>query len=153
MGSSGSTCASPALSISTAYDQFSLNIKYEEEWKDNNIYGGSVCSPGGPIANPSGSSNNFSTSSMTFTEPPHPINVQSPFVNGNVTPQPSVTASMTNEFHGSANNSTLSMQSNSGYFGANNSAFASDNQNGFGTECHCKTGYTCSKCFQKAMEM
>lgn len=49
-------------------------------------------------------------------------------------------------------NSTLSMQ-NSGFFTDNNGSFISNNQTLFGGECHCRTGYTCSKCFQKAMEL
>ena len=49
-------------------------------------------------------------------------------------------------------NPTLAMQ-NSGFLTDNNGSFFSNNQTLFGAECRCRTGYTCSKCFQKAMEL
>ena len=101
-----------------------------------------------------GHSGNMSTTpSNQFTQPPQvTINTQPCFVNS--TPISNVTSSGgTNGFQ-SCSNSTLSMQ-NTGYFTkSNDGSFASNNPtSSFGLECHCRTGYTCTRCFQKAMEL
>ena len=159
MGSASSNCASPSLSIASAYDQFSLQIKFEDDWKDN-ITGASnsMASPnGGSFGSGVSMSNGTSTPSISFTQPPLPINGSGPFSNGNMTSQQQPVASsppmVNNGFHGGADNSSLPTPSNLGYFGNGNNPFSPNNQSSFGPDCHCKTGYTCSKCFQKAMDM
>ena len=142
---SSSACASPSLSIATVYDQFNLQIKFEDE-------GRSMSSPAGSFPNAI-STNNLSTTSVTFTQPPLPIHSQQPFVNGGTTSQVNGTTSCVgNGFQSSIVNSTPQMQ-NPGYFDGSNSPFTATNQTPYESECHCKTGYTCSKCFQKAMEL
>ena len=158
MGSSSSTCASPSLSIATAYDQFSQQIKYEDDWKDNASLA-SMCSPRGSYGNTNGT-NNLSTMSMTFTPPPLPITSQSPFVNGNSTAvQANSTSSGMDLFQGFTNNSSMmaSTSTTPRYFGDGSNSFPSNNQTSFESGCTCKTGYTCSKCLdqmlvQKTME-
>ena len=199
MSSASSNCASPSLSIASAYDQFSLQIKFEEDWKDN-ITGtsASMASPsGGTFGSGVSMSNGASTPSISFTQPPLPINGSSPFSNGNMASQQQRIASsppmvnngfhggvensslsssssfsssngnvtsqqqpiassppmVNNGFRGGVENSSLSTPSNVGYFCNGNNPFSSNNQASFGSDCHCKTGYTCSKCFQKAMDM
>ena len=144
LSSSSSACASPALSIATAYDQFSLQIKFEDE-------GTNMSSPAGSFPNTIGTTN-LSTTSVTFTQPPLPIHSQQVFVNGNTTSKVNATTSCVgNDFQSSIVNSTPQMQ-NPGYFGGSDNTFTATNQTPYGSECHCKTGYTCSKCFEKAME-
>ena len=63
----------------------------------------------------------------------------------------SLSSSGGNMFQGSE--SSTSMMQNSTYFESNNTSFSSDSHNSFNTECHCRPNYTCSKCFQKEMDM
>ena len=168
MHSSSSACASPCLSIATAYDQFNSQIKFEEDWKDWKDVASvaSVTSPAGSNFSNGISANNFSTvsTSVTFTPPPLPMsNNQNALTNGvNSTAQTSMVPSSGsfsnsslssggNMFQGSE--SSTSMMQNSTYFESNTTSFSSDSHNSLNTECHCRPNYTCSKCFQKEMDI
>ena len=169
MHSSSSACASPSLSIATAYDQFNSQIKFEEDWKDwkDGASIASVTSPASSSFSNGINANNFSTgsTSVTFTPPPLPMsNNQNAFTNGvnstaqtNMVPtsgtysNSSLSSSGGNMFQGSE--SSNSMMQNSTYFGSSNTSYSSDSHNSFNTECHCRPNYTCSKCFQKEMDI
>ena len=166
---SSSACASPSLSIASAYDQFNSQIKSEDDWKDwkDGVFSAaSVSSPSGSFAN-NMSTNNLSTGSIsvTFTPPPLPMsNIQNTFTNSSVatTAQTNMISS-TGSFSSSSSSggnmfqaadaSSTPMMQNSTYFESNNASFPSESNNSFGSECNCRTNYTCSKCFQKAMDM
>ena len=98
--------------------------------------------------------NNLSTTSVTFTQPPLPIPSQPSFVNGGTTSHVNATTScLGNSFQSSIATTTPQTQNNGYFEGSNNTTLPAANQTTYGSECHCKTGYTCSKCFQKAMDI
>ena len=162
---SNSACSSPSLSISTAYDQFNSQIKSEEDWKDGFSFS-NMSSPAGSFANGMTSNNLSSASaSATFTPPPFPIsNIKNSFTNGttssahtNMVSSPAggfsnVSTTGGNMFQGGETSSS-SMNQNSTYFESSNTSFSSDSHKSFNSECHCRPNYTCSKCFQKEMDM